>query len=236
MKQVETAPEHGKNGVGPASAAASQVLADSSAIAGGKGAAVRRGNVIVLTGPSGVGKGTLTRQMLCTIPHLVKSVSVTTRAQRPGEAEGVDYFFVSRDEFDRIEEKGRLMEFAEFAGNMYGTPKAWVEEQLKSGNDVLLEIEVQGAKQVRQRRPESLLIFVSPPSFDSLRERLEGRNTETPEKISARLEQAELEMQERNLFHYEVVNDNIDEAVSNLTHIVYAERCRIRKTAVISQK
>ena len=227
MKQVETTPEPGKNVANQAPSAVSEDTASTP---------VRRGNLIVLTGPSGVGKGTLTKTMLHCIKHLVKSVSVTTRNRRPAEEEGVDYFFVSRGEFEHMEERGRFLEFAEFAGNMYGTPKAWVEEQLKHGNDVLLEIEVQGAKQVRLRRPESLLIFVSPPSFESLRMRLEGRGTETPEKIAARLERAELEMLEKNLFYYEVVNDNIDEAVNNLTHIVYAERCRIRKTAVISPK
>lgn len=227
MKQVERTPEHSKDA---AASAASYAGADEHA------SHSRRGNLIVLTGPSGVGKGTLTRMMLQRIAHLVKSVSVTTRGRRPQEEEGVDYFFVSRDEFERMEEKGRFLEFAEFAGNMYGTPKAWVEDQLKAGNDVLLEIEVQGAKQVRLRRPESLLIFVSPPSFESLRMRLEGRATETPEKIAARLDKAELEMKEKNLFYYEVVNDNIEEAVNNLIHIVYAERCRIRKTPVISQK
>lgn len=201
-----------------------------------KNNADRRGNLIVLTGPSGVGKGTLTRLMLERIDNLVKSVSVTTRPKRPGEEEGVDYFYVNRDEFEKLEWNGRLMEFAEFAGNMYGTPKGWVEEQLRLGKDVLLEIEVQGAKQVRQRRSESLLIFVSPPSFEILRQRLEGRATESREKIEARLDKAELELKEKGLFHYEVVNDNIDEAVNNLIHIVYAERCRIRKAPIILQK
>lgn len=188
---------------------------------------IKPGNLMVLTGPSGVGKGTLTKRLLAEVPRLVKSVSVTTRERRPKEEEGVDYFFRSREEFETL--KPDLLEWAEFAGNCYGTPLFWVDEQLDKGNDVLLEIEVQGAHQVRKKRAESLLIFVSPPSFDELRCRLESRGTETEEKIMRRLAKAEDELREKHLFHYEVINDDIDVAVNNLTHIVYAERCRIRK-------
>lgn len=188
---------------------------------------LRKGNLIVLTGPSGVGKGTLTKRLLGAVPQLVKSVSVTTRDKRPGEEEGVDYFYRSREEFDAM--KPDLLEWAEFAGNCYGTPLFWVDEQLNRGNDVLLEIEVQGAHQIRRKRAESLLIFISPPSFDALRQRLESRATECEEKIKRRLAKAEDELREKNLFHYEVINDDIDVAVTNLVHIVYAERCRIRK-------
>lgn len=189
----------------------------------------RPGNLIVLTGPSGVGKGTLTSKLLVEVPNLVKSVSVTTRKQRPQEVEGLDYFFCRQDEFDSMCQQDQLMEHAQFAGNWYGTPRAWVDEQLERGNDVLLEIEVQGANQVSESRPQSLLIFVSPPSFAALRDRLQGRATETPEKISERLQKAERELKQRHNFHYEVINDDIDVAVKNLVHIVYAERCRIRK-------
>lgn len=190
---------------------------------------LRPGNLIVLTGPSGVGKGTLTAKLLPAVPKLVKSVSVTTRKQRPGEQDGVDYFFRSKDEFDLMCQRNELMEHAQFAGNWYGTPRGWVDEQLEQGNDVLLEIEVQGANQVSESRPQSLLIFVSPPSFDELRARLQGRATETPEKIVERLEKAERELKQRHNFHYEVINDDIELSVQNLIHIVYAERCRIRK-------
>jgi guanylate kinase len=189
--------------------------------------AVRKGNLLVLTGPSGVGKGTLTERMVVEIPDLLKSVSVTTRLRRPQETEAVEYFFASRDEFESL--KPELLEWAEFAGNYYGTPAVWVDEQLGQGKDVLLEIEVQGARQVFSKRAEAVLIFVSPPSFDELRVRLEKRGTESPEKIQRRLETARQELEARSDFHYEVINDVIDEAVNNLAHIVYAERCRIRK-------
>lgn len=192
-------------------------------------APARPGNLIVLTGPSGVGKGTLRKELLLRVPNLVRSVSVTTREKRPGETEGIDYFFRNKEEFNEMRAADQLMEFAEFAGSYYGTPRNWVLSQIKQGNDVLLEIEVQGAKQIRQRFPQTLLIFVSPPSFESLRERLQNRATESAEKIAQRLKKAEVEMNEKQLFYYEVINDNIGEAVNNLVHIVYAERCRIRK-------
>jgi guanylate kinase len=193
--------------------------------------AQKLGNLFVFSGPSGVGKGTVVKQLLQQVPGLVKSVSVTTREQRPGEQDGVNYFFATVDEFERLRRENKLMEWAEFAGSLYGTPKQWVETQLAAGLDVLLEIEVQGAKQIRQRFPEAVLVFISPPSFDALRERLVGRATESSEKIALRLAKAQQELRERHLFHYEVVNDNIEEAVNNLANIVYAERCRIRHNA-----
>lgn len=212
--------------------ASSSLSSEEVTSSGNSELGLKRGNLIVLTGPSGVGKGTLVKRLLDIVPRLKRSVSVTTRSVRPGEEEGVDYFFIDAAEFDRMCLNYELMEYAEFAGNRYGTPKSWVEKQLSEGVDVLLEIEVQGAKQIKMRRPHSLLIFVSPPSFEALRERLEGRATESPEKINARLAKAEDELTEKNLFHYEVINDNIDEAVNNLVHIVYAERSRIRKKPV----
>lgn len=196
----------------------------------------RTGNLFVFTGPSGVGKGTIREQLLQKVPGILRSVSVTTRERRPGEEEGVHYFFRSAEDFDRMRVQNELMEWAEFAGSYYGTPKQWVETQLAAGFDVLLEIEVQGAKQIMQRFPGAVLIFVSPPSFEALRQRLVGRNTETSEKIALRLTKAQQELREKYLFHYEVVNDNIEEAVMNLAHIVYAERCRIRNSSGDSKK
>lgn len=186
------------------------------------------GNLVVITGPSGVGKGTVVERLLLGVPDLSLSVSVTTRARRPEEVEGVDYFFRSADEFHELAATGALLEWAEFAGAYYGTPAEWVNEQLKRGNDVILEIEVQGARQIQAKCPMAVLVFLSPPTFEALEERLTKRATETAEKIALRLKKAREEIQQKHLFHYEVINDNIDEAVSNLVHIIYAERCRIR--------
>jgi len=189
---------------------------------------VRPGNLVVITGPSGVGKGTVVQKLLHLVPGLTRSVSVTTRPKRAEEVEGVDYFFRTREEFEKMAADRAFMEWAEFAGSLYGTPRAWVEDTLRSGKDVLLEIEVQGAKQIRERFPEAVLIFLSPPDFQVLESRLKGRATESADKIALRLEKARDELRQRHLFHYEVVNDNLEEAVNNLVHIMYAERCRIR--------
>jgi guanylate kinase len=188
----------------------------------------RSGNLIVVTGPSGVGKGTLVGRLMTQVPKLTKSVSVTTRSMRPSEVEGVDYFFRSPEEFWSMVESGLFMEWAEFAGHLYGTPREWVLDQLKQGNDVILEIEVRGAIQIKESFPQAVLIFISPPSLEELKERLRKRATEKPAEFHLRLAKARLEMREKNVFYYEVVNDNIDDAVNNLAHIVYAERCRIR--------
>lgn len=190
-----------------------------------------QGNLLVLTGPSGVGKGTVVKGLLEQVPTIVESVSVTTRKSRPGEEDGVHYFFRSQSEFDRMRQADELLEFAEFAGSYYGTPRQWVLEKLSQSTDVLLVIEVQGARQIAQRFPQAVLIFVSPPSLEALEARLVGRATESAEKITLRLRKAKDEMAERHRFHYEVVNDNVEEAVQNLVHIVYAERCRIRNNA-----
>jgi guanylate kinase len=184
----------------------------------------KQGRLLVITGPSGVGKGTLVKRLLAEVPGIKKSVSVTTRELRPGEIEGVHYLFRSTEQFMEMVKHGQFMEWAEFAGNFYGTPKKWVEEETANGFDVILEIEVQGAKQIRERHPQALLIFLSPPSFEALKERLEGRATESPDKLALRLAKAKQEMKEKSLFQYEVVNDNIEEAVNKLLDIVYSER------------
>jgi guanylate kinase len=196
----------------------------------------KHGNLIVITGPSGVGKGTVVQRLLDTVPKLTRSVSVTTRARRPSEISGVDYFFHTQAEFDQMVADGMFMEFAEFAGNNYGTPSSWVMQEVKAGRDVILEIEVQGAKQIKEKFPLAVLIFLSPPSFEALRSRLKGRATEEPIKMALRLRKARQEMRERWLFHYEVINDKVEEAVKNLTNIVYAERCRIRDNEANSPK
>ncbi|PWU00740.1 MAG: guanylate kinase [Candidatus Melainabacteria bacterium] len=183
-----------------------------------------QGKLLVITGPSGVGKGTLVQRLLAEVAGIKKSVSVTTRSARPHEVDGIDYFFKSTEQFMNMVKEHQFMEWAEFAGNLYGTPKQWVMEELGAGFDVILEIEVQGAKQIRQGHPQAVLIFLSPPSFEALKDRLEKRATEPPDKLAIRLAKAEQEMKEKSLFQYEVVNDNIDEAVNKLRDIVYSER------------
>lgn len=185
------------------------------------------GTLLVVTGPSGVGKGTVIGKTLEEIDKLAKSVSVTTRARRNGEVEGVHYFYRSEKEFFEMRDRGDFLEHAEFAGNYYGTPSLWVDDMLKHGIDVILEIEVQGAMQVREKRKDAILIFLSPPSFEALAERLRTRGTESEEKIRERLKKAEGEIKQRHLFKYEVINDNLAEATRNLQSIVYAERLRI---------
>ncbi|MBZ0187562.1 MAG: guanylate kinase [Candidatus Obscuribacterales bacterium] len=186
------------------------------------------GRLIVITGPSGVGKGTVTGNIIQRVDNIAKSVSVTTRAIRDGEQEGVDYFFRSVEQFQSMVENGEFLESAQFAGHFYGTPEDWVEDKVAQGMDVILEIEVQGARQVREKCPNAVLVFLSPPNFEALEERLKGRGKDTKEMIMVRLEKAREELACLDLFEYEVINDNLDEAVRNLEHIVYAERLRIR--------
>jgi guanylate kinase len=184
------------------------------------------GLLFVFTGPSGVGKGTVLQPLLALVPNLKKSTSVTTRPKRAQEVEGIDYFFCSQAEFQTLKNSEKLLEWAEFAGNFYGTPRQWVEDELASGFDVILEIEVEGAKQIRQQCPDAVLIFLSPPSLTVLEERLHKRATETPDKLALRLNKAKEELQEKSLFQYEVVNDKIEDAVNNLLEIVYSERSK----------
>lgn len=184
----------------------------------------RLGNLFVVSGPSGVGKGTVIGRILLSVPDIEKSISVTTRKPRASEENGQDYFFVSKEEFDRMVDENLFMEWAEFTGNFYGTPIQGVKDKLKQGKDVILEIEIQGAKQIHSRYPHACLIFLSPPSISVLEERLKGRNTESPEKLALRLSKAGEEMAERHIFQYEVINDNLDNAVKTLEDIVYARR------------
>lgn len=186
------------------------------------------GNLFVLTGPSGVGKNTIIDRVLAEAGGIVESVSVTTRKQRESELDGVDYFFTDRESFEKMKKQNHFIESAEFAGNYYGTPRNWVENRIMEGLDVVLVIEVQGAKQVKQQFPQSILIFLAPPSMDELEKRLRTRATEPEDVIAMRLDKAGQELKERDVFHYEVVNDDVDQAVNNVLSIVYAERCRIK--------
>ena len=181
------------------------------------------GKVFVITGPSGVGKGTLIEQLLERIPELELSTSATTREPRPGEVDGRDYFFLEPEEFRRRLEAGDFLEHASYSGNYYGTLREEVERRLAAGRSVVLEIEVQGARQVRDAMPEAVLIFIAPPDEEALRERLEGRGTDSPEDIEQRLRTAEIELGARSEFPLEVVNDEVQKAASELETLVRDE-------------
>jgi guanylate kinase len=184
-----------------------------------------RGTLIVIAGPSGVGKGSLVKSLLARDPDgLSVSVSVTTRNPRPNEEDGRDYVFVSNAEFDRMIAGDELLEWAEVFGNRYGTPREAVERRLAQGRDVILEIDVQGAMQVRQRLPGALLIFLEPPSMTELEARLRGRETETEERLTVRLATAAKEMEQRGRFDEVVVNDDLERASSQVAAIIEAAR------------
>ena len=171
-----------------------------------------RGRLIVVSGPSGAGKSTLIRASLEAVPELAYSVSATTRPPRPGEVDGVDYIFLSRQEFERWIEEGRFLEWAEYSGNLYGTPEQEVDELLEEGKSVILEIELQGARKVHAERPEAVMVFVRTPSIEETRRRLEGRATETSEALERRMATALEEIAARNEFDYEIVNGDREQA------------------------
>ena len=182
------------------------------------------GMVVVVAAPSGTGKTTVCRRVVERDPQIEFSVSHTTRPQRPAERDGVDYHFVDRERFARLEREGAFLESAEYNGNRYGTSWAAIENPLAVGRDVLLEIEVQGASQVRERRPDARFVFLLPPSLAELRQRLECRGTDSPEAISARIEVARRELGEGRLFDYAVTNDELEECVRRVLEILAAER------------
>ena len=177
----------------------------------------------VLTGPSGVGKGTLVNRLRERHPHLWLSVSATTRAPRDGERDGEHYFFHSRDRFDALVAEGGLLEWAEFAGNCYGTPRQPVEAQLVGGSPVLLEIELEGARQVRRSFPQAFQIFLAPPSFEELEQRIRGRGTDSEEAIQKRLARARQELEAQGEFDAVVVNDDLDLALVELERLMGLE-------------
>jgi guanylate kinase len=167
---------------------------------------LRRGRLVVVSGPSGAGKSTLIRASLEAVSELAYSVSATTRKPREGEVDGRDYIFLSREEFEKWIDEGRLLEWAEYSGNLYGTPEQKVEEYLESGRSVILEIELQGAREVREKRPDAVMVFVRAPSLEETRKRLEGRATEDDKALETRMMTALKEVEARSEFDYEVVN------------------------------
>jgi guanylate kinase len=179
--------------------------------------------VFVITGPSGVGKGTLIRALLDRVPVLELSVSATTRAPRPGEEDGVAYHFLSPEQFSARVAAGEFVEWAEYSGNRYGTLRSELERRLDRGVPVVLEIELQGARQVREKMPEAVQVFIAPPSGKALRARLVGRGTDTPEQVQRRLETAAAELAAQPEFPHVVVNDHVEDAVAALVGIVQGE-------------
>jgi guanylate kinase len=190
----------------------------------------REGHLIVISAPSGAGKSTLCRRLLKRRRSLVLSTSVTTRLPRPGEKDGRDYFFVSEAAFRAMRARRQLVESAEVHGHSYGTPRTFLEDKLKSGYDVLLEIDVQGALQVKRRYPEAVLIFVRTPRFADLERRLRHRSSESEPEIRRRLADARRELKFLNQYHYEVVNDHVPTALGKLEAIIDAESARVGKS------
>lgn len=180
----------------------------------------QKGILVILSGFSGSGKGTVMKRLLEKYDNYALSVSATTREPRPGETDGVDYFFKSEEEFSRMVEEDAFLEHARYVSHSYGTPKAYVDEQLAAGKDVLLEIEIQGAMKVKEKRPDTALIFLTPPSAEELRRRLTGRGTESDEVIEARMKRAVEESESMGLYDYILVNDEVDRCADELHQLV----------------
>lgn len=176
--------------------------------------------LFVISGSSGVGKGTVIKEFLKKHPEIKLSVSCTTRSPREGEVHGINYFFLTRDEFKACIERGEFLEWAEFSGNMYGTQKAYVEKKLAEGKNLILEIDTQGALNVKKIMPEAQLIFILPPSMEELEARLRGRHTETEEAIQKRLQTVKSEMENSKHFDFQIINDSIENAVVNLEKVM----------------
>lgn len=187
-----------------------------------------RGLLIVFSGPSGVGKGTVRQEIFSTPDHQFEySVSMTTRPKRPGEVDGVDYFFRTREEFEDLIKKGQMLEYAEYVGNYYGTPLTYVNEMLDKGIDVFLEIEVQGALQVKKKVPDGVFIFLTPPDLDELKDRLVGRGTDSEEVIRQRIERAKEEIALMREYDYAVVNDEVPLTAERVKRIIEVEHFRV---------
>ena len=186
-----------------------------------------KGNLFIVTGPSGAGKGTVLARLLPSMEQLQYSVSATTRAPREGEEDGVNYYFLNRNDFLNMVDRGEFLEYAEYVGNFYGTPAGPVDECLEKGVDVILEIEVQGALTVKSKRPEAKLVFIIPPTFADLELRLRSRGSESDEVIAKRLEKAKEEYSMANHYDYIVCNGEVEQAVEELRSIIKAARCTV---------
>jgi len=189
----------------------------------------RRGFLIVLSGPSGAGKNSLLAKVLPRVPDLKYSVSATTRPPRPGEIDGVDYFFVGETEFQRMVDQGDLLEWAEFAGYRYGTPRKFVLESIEKGLTVITDIDIQGARQIKQNLPEGVFVFLLPPSESELRKRLQGRGTDSDDAIRRRMKIAEEEIKAVVDYDYWIMNEDLDEASDVLLAIIKAEQSKVRR-------
>ena len=185
-----------------------------------------KGKLLVISGPSGAGKSTVVFKAIEGREDICFSTSVTTRSPRPGEVDGREYFFVNFERFREMVENDELLEHAEYVANRYGTPRAYVEQRMAEGMNVLLDIEVQGARQVRKKMPEAVLIFIAPPSIEELERRLRGRGTDTEAAIEGRLIRARQEFQEADFYDYLIVNDDVEKAAAKLNAIIEAEHCR----------
>ena len=190
-----------------------------------------RGLLVVISGPSGVGKGTVRKALFQMQNHnLTYSVSMTTRKMRDGEIDGKDYYFVSEEKFKEYIKEGKMLEYAKFVGNYYGTPKDKVEENLDKGQEVVLEIEVEGATQVKKQMPDCVMIFIAPPSKEALYERLKKRGTESEEIIRERIEKANREFEKAQNYDYIVVNDEVNNAADRIMAIIRAEHAKTKRT------
>lgn len=187
---------------------------------------MKRGKTFIVSGPSGVGKSTVLKALLDRRRDVYFSVSATTREIRPGEEDGVHYHFLEVDTFRQWIARGEFLEYAEYVGNFYGTPKRYVDEAMDRGEDVILDIEIQGAIQVKSKRPETVSIFIAPPSWAELERRLTERGTDSPDKIQKRLLRAKVEFQTAHTYDYFVINDSVENAVRELDAIMTAEHCK----------
>lgn len=196
----------------------------------------KKGILVVVSGFSGAGKGTVMKELLRQYENYALSVSVTTRKPRPGEEDGREYFFRTKEEFEELIRQDALIEYARYVDNYYGTPRSYVEQQLSAGRDVILEIEIQGAMKVKEKIPEALLVFVTPPSVEELKHRLEGRGTETPDVIASRMSRAGEEAEGMEAYDYILVNDDLQECVERMHQIIQSEHFRMERNTAFVQK